>query len=468
MDSTLACLTAWMPRQRWYATKGRSPRLRMVSWWDVEPGASATSVADAGEVLFVRTYLVADDASDPAVLYQVPVVARTARQLAAGDPHEIGRPDADLILRDGPHDDAYAQALLTLVTRGGTVTGPGSQATGHPAAAHDGRRRTSRVMTGEQSNTSLVFEGPEAMPVICKIYRQLHPGHNPDIELPGALAAGGSPHVPAAVGWVEGSWPNPTGEAASVVRGPLASAQEFLPGVQDAWRVALNAAASGEDFRAAAEELGVATADVHVALARLFPREECTPAQRDAVAAAWNRRLSIALAEVPALSPWRRDIEALYATALTLPWPALQRIHGDYHLGQVLRVPGRGWVLLDFEGEPLRPMDERNLPDLALRDVAGMLRSFDYVAGSLELDRPDRAFAVGDWARGAREAFLRGYAAASSVDLTTVAALLTALEMDKAVYEAIYEVRNRPAWTEIPLGAVERLIAGVSSPSDRG
>lgn len=467
MDSTLACLTAWMPRQRWYATKGRSPRLRMVSWWDFEPGDSPTSVADADEVVFVRTYLVADDASDPAVLYQVPVVARSAPQLTPGDPHEIGRPDADVILRDGPHDAAYAQALLALVTRGGTVSGPESQAAGHPAAAHDGRPRTSRVMTGEQSNTSLVFEGPEAMPVICKIYRQLHPGHNPDIELPGALAAGGSPHVPAAVGWIEGSWPSPADDTRGIVRGSLASAQEFLPGVQDAWRVALNAAGSGEDFRAAAEELGVATADVHVALARLFPREGCTPAQRDAVAAVWNRRLSIALEEVPALSTWRTDIEAVYSTALTLPWPALQRIHGDYHLGQVLRVPGRGWVLVDFEGEPLRPMGERTLPDLALRDVAGMLRSFDYVAGSLELERPDLASAVWDWAHTARESFLRGYAAASFVDLTTVAALLTALEMDKAVYEAIYEVRNRPAWTQIPLGAVKRLIAGVSSPSNR-
>ncbi|MEV8136315.1 maltokinase N-terminal cap-like domain-containing protein [Microbacterium aurantiacum] len=466
MDSTLACLTAWMPRQRWYATKGRSPRLRMVSWWDFEPAGPTESVSDADQVLFVRTYLVADDASDPAVLYQVPVVARAAPQVAADDPHEIGRPDPDLILRDGPYDDAYAQVLLSLVTRGGTAIGPGSQATGHPAAAHDERQRTNRVMTGEQSNTSLVFEGPEAMPVICKIYRQLHPGHNPDIELPGALAAGGSPHVPAAVGWIEGSWPSP-GDTESVVRGSLASAQEFLPGVQDAWRVALNAAASGADFRAAAEELGIATADVHVALARLFPQQECTPAQRDAVAAAWNRRLSIALDEVPALSPWRSDIEAVYATALRLPWPALQRIHGDYHLGQVLRVPGRGWVLLDFEGEPLRPMDERTLPDLALRDVAGMLRSFDYVAGSLELERPDQASAVRDWARTARESFLRGYAAVSFVDLTTVAALLTALEMDKAVYEAIYEVRNRPAWTEIPLGAVKRLIAEVSSPSNR-
>ncbi|MET2012341.1 aminoglycoside phosphotransferase [Microbacterium chocolatum] len=457
MDSTLACLTAWMPRQRWYATKGRSPRLRLVSWWDL-PSAAREQSLDSDAVSFVRTLLVADDASDPAVLYQVPVVARPTESVPPEDAHTIGSPIPGTTLRDGPHDAAYADALFSLVTRGGSAIGPEAIATGHPAAPPDGRVRASRVMSGEQSNTSLVYEGGGAMPVICKIYRQLHAGHNPDIELPGALAASGSMHVPAAVGWVEGRWPDPADARSPGVRGSLASAQEFLPGVQDAWRVALDAAASGEDFTGGAAELGAATADVHVALARLFPVQEGTPAERDAVEATWQRRLAIAVDEVPALSPWRARIEDVYGEALTLPWPALQRIHGDYHLGQVLRVPDRGWVLLDFEGEPLRPMRERTLPDLALRDVAGMLRSFDYVAGSLELDRPDRAPDVRDWARRARMSFLEGYAAASRTDLLAAAPLLTALELDKAVYEAIYEVRNRPTWSAIPLGAVRRLI----------
>ena len=147
-------------------------------------------------------------------------------------------------------------------------------------------------------------------------------------------------------------------------------------------------------------------------------------------------------------------------------------MHGDYHLGQVLQVPGRGWVLLDFEGEPMRPMGERSAPDLALRDVAGMLRSFDYVEGSLTLARSqttgldadargldaqedasdDRARA---WAVSARTAFLAGYRAGSGAP--PEGALLDALELDKAVYEAIYEARHRPAWLPIPLAAVARL-----------
>ncbi|MGL4256460.1 MAG: maltokinase N-terminal cap-like domain-containing protein, partial [Microbacterium sp.] len=171
------------------------------------------------------------------------------------------------------------------------------------------------------------------------------------------------------------------------------------------------------------------------------------------------RRLTIAIAEVPEIAERREAIESVYARAADAPWPDQQRIHGDYHLGQVIHVPGRGWVLLDFEGEPLRPMIERTRADLALRDVAGMLRSFDYVAGSIRLDDPERSpQAAGDWARAAREGFLEGYAMASGADLDAEGAVLAALELDKAVYEAIYEARNRPTWVTIPLRAITRLV----------
>ncbi|MGA7148103.1 MAG: phosphotransferase, partial [Microbacterium sp.] len=155
----------------------------------------------------------------------------------------------------------------------------------------------------------------------------------------------------------------------------------------------------------------------------------------------------------------RPALESVYAQAAAVAWPAQQRIHGDFHLGQVLQVPGRGWVVLDFEGEPLRPMAERTRADLALRDVAGMLRSFDYVAGSIRLDDPDRSpESAREWARTAREAFLEGYARTSGDDLREEAPLLAALELDKAVYEAIYEARNRPTWVTIPLRAITRLV----------
>ncbi|GAA5199417.1 maltokinase N-terminal cap-like domain-containing protein [Microbacterium jejuense] len=457
MDSTLACLAAWMPRQRWYAAKGRPPSLRLVSWWDLGAHDPAHPAGDAGAR--VRTFLVADEGALPAVLYQIPVVERATETVDADPEHVIGSPEPGTTFIDGPFDDAYAQALLRLVEGGGTAGGPQTTATGRPAAAAEpaGRLRVARVVSGEQSNTSLIYEG-DGVPVICKVYRQLHAGLNPDIELQEALAATGSARVPTPIGWIEGAWPD-LATAHGAVHGSLAFAQEFLPDVEDAWRVALRAAARGDDFREAAHALGAATADVHGGLARCFPTHPAAASDRKATAAAWERRLAIAIAEVPELATQREAIGAVYSRALDVAWPPLQRIHGDYHLGQVLHAPGRGWVLVDFEGEPLRPMVERVRPDLALRDVAGMLRSFDYVAGSLRLDDPDRSpGAVREWAAAARAAFVDGYAATSGIDLDPRHPLLAALELDKAVYEAIYEARNRPTWVAIPLGAVARLV----------
>src|SRR5690606_30010718 len=139
-------------------------------------------------------------------------------------------------------------------------------------------------------------------------------------------------------------------------------------------------------------------------------------------------------------------------------WAPLQRIHGDLHLGQVIDAPGRGWLLLDFEGEPLRPLAERTAPDLTLRDVAGMLRSLDYAAGAAVHDGGD-AIAAAAWAARARDAFLDGYAAGAGRDPREDATLLAALELDKALYEAVYEARNRPEWLAIPVAGVRRLLA---------
>lgn len=456
MDSTLACLAAWMPRQRWYAAKGRPPSLRLLSWWDLTIDPDDREAA-GGEPR-IRTFLVADEGALPAVLYQIPVVERATETVDADPDHIIGSPVPGTTFIDGPFDPAYANALLRLISGGGTAHGPQTTAIGRAAASGSApARATARVISGEQSNTSLIYEGV-GTPVICKVYRQLHAGLNPDIELQEALAAAGSTHVPRPVGSIEGTWPD-LATAHGTVRGSLASAQEFLPGVEDAWRVALLAAAKGDDFRDAARALGAATADVHVTLSGCFPTRTATAADRDAAAATWERRFTIAIAEVPEIARQRDAAAAVYRRALEVPWPPLQRIHGDYHLGQVLHSPDRGWIVVDFEGEPLRPMVERTQPDFALRDVAGMLRSFDYVAGSLRLDHPERsADAVRAWALDARGAFVEGYAATSGTGLDPRHPLLAALELDKAVYEAIYEARNRPTWVAIPLRAIARLV----------
>ncbi len=422
MQVPLDALTAWMPKQRWFTETGQAPSLRVLA--DIPLAIDEDATADQ-----VRILVVADDAPARPIVYQVPVVVRGRADSASPEAAVIAVLPSGQVIVDGPHDAAFTGALLRAV---GPDSDPG----------------TASVLTGEQSNTSIVYRRASGHPIICKVFRQLSAGLNPDIELQSALTAAGSRHVPDTVGSLEGAWQDPADEAA-IVAGSLAFAQEFFPGVEDAWRVALRAAESGDDFTEAATALGRTTAEVHLDLARRFPAPEADDARRAAITQAWQRRLSIAIAEVPRLRPHERAIRERYAAADQAEWPALQRIHGDYHLGQVLQVPERGWVLLDFEGEPMRPMVERREPDLALRDIAGMLRSFDYVAGSLEVSGTV-------WAAAARGAFLSGYAGAAGTE--PVGPLLDALELDKAVYEAIYEARYRPAWLPIPLAGIDRLL----------
>jgi len=432
-----------MPRQRWYGTKGRDPRLTLVADWPLD-------AADA------RLLLVRDEAVQPAIVYQVPVARRPEGSVPPGS--LIGAADDGLVWTDATTEPAFTDALCALVTVGGEVGSDEDGFRGIPLVATGGRalapQMTARVLSGEQSNTSIIYrpEGEEpGVPVICKLFRQVNPGINPDVELQSALAAGGAAFVPGAIGEVRGIWMTPEGVPVS---GSLAFAQEFFEGVEDAWRVALDAAAAGEDFADRAYALGASVAGMHVALAEQFSTVDPSEADRSAITGAWERRLTIALGEVPALQPYEEQIRDVYARALAAKWPALQRIHGDLHLGQVLDTPSNGWVLLDFEGEPLRPINERLQPDVAVRDVAGMLRSFDYVSGAVADDDGE---AVRAWVIAAQQAFLDGYADTTRRPRTDDDPLLEAFELDKAVYEAIYETRNRPDWVGIPLAAIGRL-----------
>ncbi len=429
-------LVGWLATQRWYAQKGSQPRLERIGGWSV----------DEPEVR-VSTHYLLDRGDGNTVLYQVPL---TERRVAL-DGHEPIGTVAGRLVYDGTHDPAYARILLGLMLGEKQVDG----ARGHRAAgAAEIRLTGSRVLSGEQSNTSIICDVASGPPVIIKVFRTLHHGDNPDVTLQSAIAATGSRLVPNSLGHLSGSWRD-SGRAEGVAFGHLAFAQEFLPGVEDAWRVALRAAKAGEDFAAPARALGEATAEVHAILAQVLPTRAATEEGIDAIFASMRSRLDLATHEVPSLENYRKPVEAVFAAARNVPWPRLQRIHGDYHLGQVLAVPERGWVLLDFEGEPLRPMTERSELDVTLRDVAGMLRSFDYAAGSVALLGGNDS-ATG-WASAARQAFLDGYVSASGMEVREHRALLDAFEIDKALYEAVYEARNRPDWLEIPASAIRRL-----------
>ncbi|MEP6480489.1 MAG: phosphotransferase [Rhodoglobus sp.] len=450
-SAELEMIGSWVANQRWYANKGALPLLERIGGW--------TMPAQAPGVELV-THLFLDHTVGKPALYQVPIVYRATQSNDAGT--SIGELNGRH-LYDGPHDAEYASALLDFILREHEVTGDktwviGSRSPGDKptAALH------SRVLTGEQSNTSIIFESDAsaAAPVILKLFRAIHHGENPDVELQTALAAAGSDAVPRPTGHVLAEWDDrgqPTGRA----RGHLAFAQEFLPAAEDAWRIALDSAADGRDFSTEAYALGVATAGVHGTLAVAMPTRPATTDDIAATITEMHGRLAAAIAEVPALSTHAAAIEAVFATARTADWPYQQRIHGDLHLGQVLGVPGRSWVLVDFEGEPLRPMPERSRLDNPLRDVAGMLRSFDYVAGSIAVsagvDAP-AAHRARVWASRARAAFEEGYAAASGQNLVQNRALLDAFELDKALYETVYEARNRPDWLAIPVAAIERLV----------
>lgn len=444
----LGFLAPWMMRQRWFANKGALPALEEIGSWSYDSSEPGVQVV---------THLLLDHTVGKPALYQVPLTYR-AEPLLQQSTALVGRLDG-VYVYDGPHDPAFTAALITFIGDGAEVTGDHAWAIGQHTAGTVAPGLTSRVLTGEQSNTSIIFEAPGATPLIVKLFRALHDGENPDVVLQTALALAGSDAVPHSVGHIVAEW-NDRGEPSGRAKGHLAFAQEFLPGVQDAWRVALAAASAGTDFSREARELGIATAGVHATLAASMPTSEATRVEIDAIVDQMHGRLAAAIGEVPALAQYGPALREVFAQATLVPWPAQQRIHGDLHLGQVLKVPGRGWVLVDFEGEPLRPMRERNRLDSPLRDVAGMLRSFDYVAGTLAVTGTRDA---AEWAVRARTAFSDGYSEASGCDLLENRVVVDAFEVDKALYETVYEARNRPTWLEIPVAAIRRLSARVPS-----
>ncbi|USQ75616.1 1,4-alpha-glucan branching protein GlgB [Ornithinimicrobium cryptoxanthini] len=458
-------LPGWVARQRWFAGKGREPQLRRIGGYRLE---------DPADEVGIDVHLVVDESGPRPVTYHVPL---TYRGEAAPELHTalVATTEHDELgtrwVYDGCHDPVYVQALADLMHSAGSVSGSdeGTGLTGSATTARSqGPRpvvRRSAVLVGEQSNTSIIVETGEpgaSAPVIIKVFRVLQAGENPDVAVQSALAEAGSTLVPQPVGWVSGTWHEADG---SLAEGHLAFAQEFLPGVQDAWRLALVAARDDEDFTERARLLGSATAQVHATLRVAFGTQELTSQVRQGLLDRWRERHEEAVAAAPELQEYADRCAAVYAAAAQADWPPLQRVHGDYHLGQVLDVPDRGWVLVDFEGEPLRALEERARPDLALRDVAGMLRSFDYAAGSIaqegDLDR-------GSWAGAARTAFLDGYATESGEDLSASAALLAALELDKVLYEVVYEARNRPSWVGIPVAAVRSLVGRPTNGASEG
>ncbi|MFI8765077.1 maltokinase [Streptomyces sp. NPDC053792] len=428
LPSLAPLLHEWLPRQRWFAGKGRR-----VTGFTLEAATELLPLDGTGPGLLhllVRVEQPGRPAGTPADCYQLLLGVRTQLPPRLA-PALIGRirqgPLAGRAVYEGLRDPRLAGLLYERLRAPGR-TGPlrFHATTALPPAL------APRMLDAEQSNSSLVYGDS----FILKIFRRVSPGANPDLELPLALSRAGCARVPAPVAWFE--------SGAST----LGVLQPYLRDSRDGWRLALDALADGREFTTEARALGRATAEVHLALAQALPTRRLARAETEQLAAAMDRRLHTAAQAVPALLPHVPGLRAVFAAASG--GAAVQRIHGDLHLGQTLRGSDGGWAIIDFEGEPAKPLDERRSPQPTVRDVAGMLRSFDYAART---HRPWNA----DWASRCRAAYCTGYAEAAGADPRADPALLRAYETDKAVYEVLYEARHRPDWLPVPMSAIERL-----------
>lgn len=352
-----------------------------------------------------------------------------------------------LLLARGPGDPGWREAVAdpaalrswARVILEGRAAGP--HRSWHlerfaPVPAADG---PVRVFAGEQSNTTIEV-GDVAL---IKLFRRLEPGPNLDISTHAALNAADVTVVARLFGALRAEIPL---EGGAVLATDLAMICERLPEPTDGWQLVTGLAAQHRAIDDEARQIGKALSDIHAALARAFGTVRLAG---DLVADQMLSRLDRAIVVAPSLGNHREQLRAVF-DQLRGRELAAQRVHGDFHLGQTLRTP-QGWRIIDFEGEPLKPMAERSAPDSPLRDVAGMTRSLHYAAAQ---SAPDPASATTRrWFEAARSAFLAGY---GRVDEKA----LRAYEADKAVYEAVYETLNRPGWVGIPLGAITAMRPG--------
>ena len=467
MTSHLDQVQSFCANQRWFGEKGH----------DVHVDAMATSVwlSDEGAWPAVRigfVYCAGPPGAENAIrVYQLPLSYHTApvdnhSHAFVGEWDEPDLGDTRVWVYDALHDKEATPYWLDALTHGRRLEGLEF----HPVHAPERSLvvpddAQSLVLTVEQSNTSLVF-GDTAL---LKVFRRLEPGSNPGVEIESALTEAGSDLVPEVLGSARGSWPRAGGGTDS---GDLAMMTAFEKNSTDGWSYAttsvrdlyaeadLHAEEVGGDFAGESHRLGAATAEVHAELAKALGTDVWEPSQMVEHSAAMKRRLDRAVAAIPELGQYadglRRAFDALAAYDVPV---TVQRIHGDFHLGQVLRTID-GWKLIDFEGEPAKSLIERRALDTPVKDIAGMLRSFDYAARSLLADHQGDqqiAYRAAEWATRNRRAFCDGYAEVAGSDPRHESVLLSAFLADKVIYETLYEARNRPSWLPIPLAAAAQL-----------
>jgi maltokinase len=427
-------LGAYLGAQRWYAGSGEPAAA------DVVVVASRELCATEGGTRHLHWAVVEAEGERYQLLIGERPVGEAAELLNGNERGLIVAHD-DRYFYDGVLDPDLCVRFLGVVTAGTQLA------------------ERVRPISAEQSNTSLVFDER----IIVKLYRRLADGPNPDVEVTNALSRVGFAHVAA---------PYATWREAGM---DLAFAQAYLVGGTDGWALAQTSlrdfynsddddpAQAGGDFAGEANRLGRVTAELHLALREVFGSEEGRLADGD-----WGTLVDGVQGGLEAYDGTAdRATAALIERLRAVPAPGpAQRVHGDYHLGQVMRTDA-GWFVLDFEGEPARPIHQRLLPASPLKDVAGMLRSFDYAARAALRERwatsPGAEAKAAAWEKHNRAAFVAGYlsvpgsegllAATSHRDL-----VLAGYELEKALYELAYEQAYRPSWVPIPAGAIDRIL----------
>lgn len=459
-------LAGWLPEQRWFGSKDRI--IESMALLD-------QGVLDDGPPALVLAIVEIGFTTGPRELYHLPLLLAE-----------------DGTVKDVSEDPAPLRLLGELLSHGVTIkgehgvynfTGPGLDPLSPPGD------QSIRLLSSEQSNSSVVLDEK----VIVKLFRRLDVGPNPDLELMRFLTDQRFEHVPAHLGEVsyEGEL---DGKEVSI---DLGIAQQLVVDARDGWAETVKAVHAlyeaihpedvPEDFRVLIEEraaeildavalLGEVTAAFHIALTREDAYYEVLPEPIDQFdLQAWAREIQAALelelVTEQSLLPHTDTLRSVVAELRSLTDGGMKtRVHGDYHLGQVL-MSSRGWMILDLEGEPARPLEERRAKRSPLRDVAGMLRSLSYAASAALFDRAERGSE--EWARLepwadawedlARDRFLGSYLRKSHegrflpADRDSLATLLHAFEIDKALYELRYERGHRPHWLHIPLRGIEKV-----------
>jgi trehalose synthase-fused probable maltokinase len=449
-------LREWIQLQRWYASKSRS-----IAGIEI-----VERVVLREEPLLLLTLAQTRFATGTHELYQLPLALR---QAGAPDGHGAGTPPEliarieDWDLYDALADPRQALELLRRIRSGDEIETEDGRFSFYRVGnfAELSEEPEARLMGVEQSNSSVVFGDL----LVLKAFRKLEPGVNPELEMLRFLTIHEFPNIAPLQGWYEYE-----GQALAAT---LGVAQTYLPDAVGGWELALDEISSQPDrFLDRLGSLGDVTAQMHNVLASdagdpAFSPEEPSQEALSLLTATVDEdieRIFVRLPDDERVAPIAgrgQDVrERLAARAHIGVGGRVIRTHGDYHLGQTLSTP-RGWVIIDFEGEPARALPERRQKRSPLRDVASMLRSFAYATSAVEILHGRQA--PEDFEQRARDRFLEQYFA--TVDATllppgeaAIANLLSIYELEKAIYELQYELNNRPDWVPIPVAGIRRLL----------